>query len=80
MDAKDPRGLFANRTLWLDADSMQVARERFWHAYQATRPAEMPPLSEQTVWNIGWAAAIAAFSYMQEGNLGKPIEDEGVNG
>lgn len=70
--------LFANRTLWLDPDNMHVARQRFWAQYNRMHPTAVGNLDDQHTWDVAWAAAIAAFSYLQEGNLGQPI-DEGVN-
>ena len=98
-DPKDPRGLFANRTLWLDAESMDVARERFWQAFLKLRSNDRTPRVHaddlrgglrftvrhndgtvhattmavddvRAIWDICWTAAIAAQSYVSEGNLG----------
>jgi hypothetical protein len=69
MDPKDPQRLFSNRTLWLDAESMEVARDRFWKAW-LSRTEHAPEGWHHEVWNIAWAAGISAYLYMAEGNLG----------
>jgi hypothetical protein len=78
MPGKDD--LFANRTLWLDREHMDVARLRFFQAWlaQSDLPIESPgqvaALRKQ--WEMCWAAAIAAFSFVQEGNLGPKSESD----
>jgi len=66
--------LFANRTLWLDADHMNIARERFWHAYHQLNPTGVGNMDDRHTWDVAWAAAIAAYSFCAEGNLGQPVE------
>jgi hypothetical protein len=69
--------LYANRTLWLDPEHMDVARERFFTAWlvQADQPLEsvghVGALRKQ--WALAWAAAVAAYSFCAEGNLGPPV-------
>jgi hypothetical protein len=66
---------YAPRALWLDHDNMTEARDNWFRAYEAVAKAEHPswPESMQPTrgqWDIAWAAAIAAFSYMLEGRTG----------
>ncbi len=66
--------LFANRTLWLDREHMDVACSRFFQAWlvQSNLPLEsvghVAALKKQ--WDMAWAAGIAAYSFCAEGNLG----------
>jgi hypothetical protein len=90
MPGKDD--LFANRTLWLDSDHMEIARERFFEAWLRAPRSGPPPLIFQSgpmphvqsrddlrrEWDMAWAAGIAAYSFCAEGNLGPPIENEPV--
>ena len=85
--------LFANRTLWLDREHMDIARERFWRAWLDSVPRDqwvfspdqrrvtVTSVQETTermhaVWEIAWAAAIAAYSFCAEGNLGPRSEED----
>ncbi|TMC48535.1 MAG: hypothetical protein E6J20_18690 [Chloroflexi bacterium] len=74
--------LFANRTLWLDREHMDVARGRFYEAWRATVEGqnELNDNATRRQWNIAWAAGIAAYSFCAEGNLGPRASDRGDGG
>jgi hypothetical protein len=55
---------FGGRTVWLDRDNMELARANFWRQYH-----ELDPSVAQHDWDVAWAAAIAAYSYLMEGRL-----------
>jgi hypothetical protein len=60
----------APRALWLGKENMVEARDNFWKAFLDTRPDLVGHSDDTTahaVWDIAWAAAIAAFSYVMEG-------------
>jgi hypothetical protein len=69
----DPLGQqhsYRGRTLWLDRDNMLEARENYWNAYQALIPSSGLRLGDdKQTWDISWAAAIAAFAFIQEGRV-----------
>jgi hypothetical protein len=72
MPGKDD--LFANRTLWLDREGMEVARERFWQAYRQSRPETVRTGDDHHIWEVAFAAAVAAHSFIWEGNFGPKPE------
>jgi hypothetical protein len=57
-----------NVTLWLEREGMAEARENFWQAFAAI-PDVYDTRNERRTWQIAWAAAIAAFSYLMEGRI-----------
>lgn len=54
-------------TLWLEREGMEEARANFWQAYEQTLLGQTP--ADRRTWEISWAAAIAAFSYLMEGRI-----------
>jgi hypothetical protein len=66
--------LFANRTLWLDAEHMNIARDRQWHAFTQASGGRLYGAVDKHMWDVAFAAAIAAYSFCAEGNLGQPVE------
>ena len=60
---------YAKRTLWLDKVNMAEARNNFWHAYNQVNPTAIGNLDDRHTWDVAWAAAIAAFDYMQNGRV-----------
>jgi hypothetical protein len=69
--------LYANRTLWLDREHMDVARERFFNAWLAQADLSLESVGHVAAlrkqWELAWAAGIAAYSFCAEGNLGPPV-------
>lgn len=63
---------FADRVLYVEPESMQKARHAFWVAYEQSVATSGPPSLTPTEqdWNMAWAAAVAAFSYLMEGRTG----------
>ena len=57
---------YGNQTIWLDAQTSIEARDKFW----AAMSEHFPGSADKHTWDIAWAAAIAAFSYVQEGRIG----------
>jgi hypothetical protein len=55
------------RTVWLDKEGMDQARESYWKAYAKTLPD--PSHVEKRIWDVAFAAAIAAHSFVWEGKL-----------
>ena len=62
------------RTLWLDRENMEQARLAFFQAFMERNEVRIPQALkyndagfQKGVWDIAWAAAIAAFSFLQEG-------------
>lgn len=55
---------FGGRTIWLDRDNVLTARDNYWAAYQKHAEA-----ADKDAWDLAWAAAIAAYSYLMEGRL-----------
>jgi hypothetical protein len=76
MPGKDD--FLGNKTLWLDSDSMAVARERFWMAFaRGDRLREIKNFGpDRRTWDIAWAAAVAAMSYVMSGSLGPAVDDQ----
>ncbi len=69
-DKSDPLGQrYARRTLWLDRVNMVEARDNFWFAYNQVQPMAVGNLDDRHTWDVAWAAAIAAFDYMQNGRV-----------
>jgi hypothetical protein len=61
-----------SRTLFLEREGMLEARKNFFAAYvDATRVQSDVPFepTARAIWDIAWAAAIAAFSFIQEGRI-----------
>lgn len=59
------------RTLWLDRENNEQARDNYWRVFAESH---LPPLPEgvdyvhpRYVWDIAWAASVAAFSFIMEG-------------
>jgi hypothetical protein len=60
-----------NQTIWLDRETGDEARDKFWAAFQEYRGREaLHDEADHRAWDIAWAAAIAAFSYVMEGRIG----------
>lgn len=60
-----------NQTLFLDGDSMVTARDNWWRAYQEGRGrTALHDEDDRHAWDISWAAAIAAISFVLEGRTG----------
>jgi hypothetical protein len=55
------------RTLWLNRENNTEAREAYWRAYHRMYPTGVGNLDDKHTWDVSWAAAIAAFTYMMEG-------------
>lgn len=64
-------------TLWLDRDANEIARERYWHAWHALNPTGIGNLDDRHTWDVAWAAAVAVHSFITEGRLGPPVDDDG---
>jgi len=60
-------------TLWLDRAGMLEARENYFHAFQQTdvlpNLPTSPGLTPKQVWDISFAAAVAAFDFLAAGRL-----------
>ena len=63
------RTAWAGRTVWLDRENMQLARDNFWRAYNELYPTAVGNLDDHHTWDVAWAAAIAAYAYLMEGRL-----------
>jgi hypothetical protein len=59
---------FAPRALWLDREGMEKARENFYRAWAEATPG-MGHGRDREIWDISFAAALAAFSFVMEGRL-----------
>lgn len=57
----------SGQTLWLEADTMNAARDNYWQAYHRLNPTGVGNLDDRHTWDVAWAAAIAAFTYVQQG-------------
>jgi hypothetical protein len=58
------------RTLWLDGTNVETARDNFWQAYQRHRGREaLHDEADHKTWDIAWAAAIGAYTYLMEGRV-----------
>jgi hypothetical protein len=66
---------------WLASLKDQDLRHATWQTtasqpINATVTTNAMPVDEaQRIWTVAWAAAVAAYSYVMQGNLG-PAEDE----
>ena len=78
MPKDDPLGQrYVKRTLWLDRVNMAEARSNYFAAWMNSdqRPAGyrsgegLNAVQQQEVWYTAWAAAIAAFDYLQNGRV-----------
>lgn len=59
----------APRTLWIEREGMLEARDNWYAAYlQTIEPFENE--NDRHLWNVSWAAAIAAAAYILEGRKG----------
>jgi hypothetical protein len=61
----------APRALYLGGENNEVARDNWWQAFQEYRGRQaLHDEADRRTWDIAWAAAIAAHSYVWEGRLG----------
>ena len=69
-------------TLWLDRDANEIACERYFRAWFAQErqvfpgPGLEPNGFQRAVWDTAWAAAVAVHSFITEGRLGPPVDDD----
>jgi hypothetical protein len=63
-----PRGKV---TLWLNREHMLEARENYWRAFRDSAALDDIPDGAQDyrTWNIAYAAAVAAFDFLQAGKI-----------
>jgi hypothetical protein len=71
-DKDDPlnQSSYAPRALWLNRENNIEARDNWWQAYNELEPTSAGNRDDRHIWNVAWAASIAAFSYLQEGRTG----------
>jgi hypothetical protein len=55
------------RTLWLDGTNVETARDNFWRAYRQHGSGR--PDADKMDWDLAWAAAIGAYTYLMEGRV-----------
>jgi hypothetical protein len=55
-----------DRTVWLDRENSEEARENYFQALCASDPNAA---SQRRTWDIAWAAAVAVHSYINEGRI-----------
>ena len=58
---------FGNKTVWLDQATSDEARDKWFEAYCEI---DASAVSQRQQWDIAWAAAVAAHSYIFEGRIG----------
>jgi hypothetical protein len=71
---EDPLGFSAragSRTVWLNRENMLEACDNWYDAFRDHREHSGDRLhaDDRRTWDISWAAAIAAFTYMMEGRV-----------
>jgi hypothetical protein len=60
---------YRGRTLWLDRENMVEARENFWRRYNQINPTAVGNLDDHHIWEVSWAAAVAAVDYVMSGRV-----------